>query len=255
MHDKEYARLRPDGCYRIAVLGASHTMGSGVDRDATFEAILENDLNAPGQGCVEVLNFAVYGYSPIDQIEVLEGRVIEFEPNAVLYVGHPEDTRRVALSLAQEVLAHQPPPYDPLAEIVRQAGIDPGMTERVAVQRATPFGDQILAFVHHRLVSYSRAQGICPVFALLPMVPDLPRAAVPSELAIAKDAGFTVFDLSDVYEGSDRNSLWIAEWDAHPNAAAHRLIGEKLYRLWTQRAATLLECPGPARAALSPPAQ
>jgi hypothetical protein len=249
MHDKEYSRLRPAGCYRIAVLGASHTMGSGVDRDATFEASLENMFNEGGEGCVEVLNFAVYGYSPIEQIEVLEGRVIGFEPNAILYVGHPEDTRRVALTLAQNVLSHRLPPYEPLAEIVRQAGIDPGMTERVAVQRATPFGDRILAFVHHRLVSYSRAQGMCPVFALLPMVPDQPNAPVPEELAIAKDAGFTVFDLSDVYEGSNRNSLWIAEWDAHPNAAAHRLIAVELHRLWTQHAATLLACPGPARAA------
>jgi hypothetical protein len=246
MHDKEYARQRTRGCYRIAVLGASHAMGTGVDRDATFEAVLEARLNQGGQRCFEVLNFSVYGYNPIDQIEVLEKRVITFEPNAILYVGHPEDARRVALYLAQQAIADRLPPYESLRDIALLAGVDTSTSERVAVQKLSPFGDRILAFVHQRLTSFSRSHGLCAAWVLLPMVPELPNTPqFHVEIQTARDAGFVVIDLSDVYDGSDRNSLWIAEWDAHPNAQAHRLMGERLYGLLKQHDRELLTCGGP----------
>jgi D-alanyl-lipoteichoic acid acyltransferase DltB (MBOAT superfamily) len=246
MHDKEYARQRPRDCYRIAVLGASHAMGTGVDRDATFEAVLESRLNEGAGKCFEVLNFSVYGYNPIDQIEVLEKRVITFEPNAILYVGHPEDTRRVALYLAQQAIADRLPPYEPLRDIARLAGIDTSTSEREAVQKMSPFGDRILGYVHQRLTSYSRSHGMCAAWVLLPMVPEMPNAPkFQVELETARDAGFIVLDLSDVYVGSDRNSLWIADWDAHPNAQAHRLVGERLYALIKQHR-DLLTCGWPA---------
>jgi hypothetical protein len=79
------------------------------------------------------------------------------------------------------------------------------------------------------------------------MVPELPNAPeFQAELRTARDAGFVVIDLSDVYRGSDRNSLWIAEWDAHPNAQGHRLVGERLYGLIEERHdRELLSCEGP----------
>jgi hypothetical protein len=78
------------------------------------------------------------------------------------------------------------------------------------------------------------------------MVPEMPNAPkFQVELETARDAGFIVLDLSDVYVGSDRNSLWIADWDAHPNAQAHRLVGERLYALIKQHR-DLLTCGWPA---------
>jgi hypothetical protein len=62
------------------------------------------------------------------------------------------------------------------------------------------------------------------------MVPEGDQVGTERQLAIAASAGFDVIDLSDVYEGSDRESLWVAEWDAHPNARGHALVGSRLYQ-------------------------
>ncbi len=46
MRDRDYTREKPEGTLRIAAIGASHSMGSGVEEEETFLALLEEDLNA-----------------------------------------------------------------------------------------------------------------------------------------------------------------------------------------------------------------
>jgi hypothetical protein len=242
MHDKEYDKQPSSGCFRIALLGASHVMGSGVVREDTFEAMLESRLNQDGR-CFEILNFAVYGYSPISQIHVLESRVLEFQPQAVFYVGHPEDPQRVARFVIQSVLEKRPLPYDNLAQIVARAGVNADTPERVITQRLAPHGNEILAWVYGRLIDDLRQRGICSSFIFLPMIPEAPYPVDTStDIELAKDAGFAVLDLSEVYAGSDRNGLWVAEWDAHPNARGHRLIADRLYTLIKQNETAVLNC-------------
>ena len=44
------------------------------------------------------------------------------------------------------------------------------------------------------------------------------------------DAGLTLLDLSSTFdEIEDRESLVLASWDGHTNAAGHRLLADKLY--------------------------
>ena len=248
MHDKEYAKQPPSGCYRIALLGASHVMGSGVAREDTFEAVLERRLNEDGR-CFEILNFAVYGYSPINQIHILEARVLEFQPNAIFYVGHPEDPQRVSHWVIQSVVERRPLPYEHLSEIVAQAGVNTDTPERIVAQRLTPYGNEILTWVYHRLIDDARQRGICSSFIFLPMIPETPYPVDNStDLALAKNAGFAVLDLSDVYNVPDRNGLWVAEWDAHPNARGHRLIADRLYTLLRQQESAALNCGASANA-------
>jgi D-alanyl-lipoteichoic acid acyltransferase DltB (MBOAT superfamily) len=237
MHDKEYAKAPAAGCVRIAVLGASHAMGSGVEQQDTFEAALENRLNDGRDGfsgCFEILNFAVYGYTPLHQLQVLEGRVAEFAPHAILYVGHPDDSRRVAHFLAGAAHSGKPLPYDELNAVIRRAGVDPTASEREIEQRLTPYGAEVLSWLYGRLVQASRQRQVCPAFVFMPMVPQLAYEAGGVELRLAGQAGFVPLDLMDVYDGADRSTLWVAEWDAHPNARAHRMMADRLYDLLRQ---------------------
>ena len=45
MRDREYAKAKPAGTYRVAMLGSSYEMGPGVPDGATYEAVLEDLLN------------------------------------------------------------------------------------------------------------------------------------------------------------------------------------------------------------------
>ena len=58
--------------------------------------------------------------------------------------------------------------------------------------------------------------------------PDTPE----SDLRLAKEAGFTVVDLTGVF-GDEywKKTLWITEWDGHPNQRGHRMIANRLYEL------------------------
>jgi len=230
MHDKEYSLEPPPNCYRIAMLGASHAMGTGVERDRTFEALLEQRLNAQNDGIeydsVEILNFAVWAYRPIQQIKVLQEKVLPFKPNAVFYVEHPGDNRRLIVNLVEAIKQGIEPPYPYLRDVIKQAGIDSSTPEPIIRRRLKPFIDDMVAWLYRDLVRVCNEQGILPVYVSLPTVnPDQELANIEP----ARAAGFKILDLKGVYDGHKWWDLMVSKWDAHPTAEGHRLVAERLY--------------------------
>lgn len=67
--------------FRIAVLGDSFVWGIGVPDELRFTEILQAKLSDN----VEILNFGVSGYSPI-QYKLMIDNVLEFEPDVILLV-------------------------------------------------------------------------------------------------------------------------------------------------------------------------
>jgi hypothetical protein len=67
MRDRDYEQEKAPGTLRIALLGPSHAMGNNVSDAETFENLLEERLAREPipelGGQVEVLNFAVDGYT------------------------------------------------------------------------------------------------------------------------------------------------------------------------------------------------
>jgi len=57
---------------------------------------------------------------------------------------------------------------------------------------------------------------------------DEPEAAA-RQVQLAKQAGFIVLDLSNVYKGANTDSILLESWDWHPNARGHQLIAQRLY--------------------------
>lgn len=84
--DQDYARPKPDGSFRIAVLGDSVAFGYGVEMRETFPKVLERELErlAPEGQRIEVMNFGVSGYNPYTQAALLEDVVASYQPDLVL---------------------------------------------------------------------------------------------------------------------------------------------------------------------------
>ena len=84
MRDIERTTPRQDGVFRIAVFGDSMTEGVQVNLDQIFTQQLESLLRSEGRR-VEVLNFGVSGYSPLQGYLMYREQGVLFKPDLVLH--------------------------------------------------------------------------------------------------------------------------------------------------------------------------
>jgi D-alanyl-lipoteichoic acid acyltransferase DltB (MBOAT superfamily) len=248
MRDREYDPLPAPGTYRAVVLGASSVMGWGVSDGRTFEALVEQRLNAEKGGLgferYELLNLGVPGYEPPQQLLALD-KAMSFAPQAVFYVAAGREIGRAARSLVTAIREGIEIPYEPLRDILRTAGVDPRMDEATAIRLLAPHREEILSYVYGEIAQRCRERGIVPVWIFVPQA----RAGAwveetPATVEIAEAAGFVVINLEDVYRQRELSSIRLAEWDDHPNARGHELIAQRLYEELVARWSLVVE---PAR--------
>ena len=234
MRDRDYEKTPAPNTYRIALTGPSFVMGYGVADDEGFEPLLEDRLNRENAGSpynnYEILNFAVPGYSAIQNLMVLEQKAVPFQPNAVFFMAHQREEEAVVLYLADRISVGADLPYPELMDLARLAGVEPGATKVEAERLLQPVGTEILSWTYRRMAEVSQAHGILPVWIFMPTLEDSLREEEIAHLSqVAEASGFIIVDLSGAYENQDPDSLVVAYWDKHPNAKGHMLIAEDLY--------------------------
>jgi D-alanyl-lipoteichoic acid acyltransferase DltB (MBOAT superfamily) len=255
MRDKEYAREKAPGTLRIALLGPSHVMGNGVPDGATFEAIVEERLqhafDQPRVQRVEILNFGVDGYSLVQQLAILEDRVLSFSPDVVIVTHYHRNRQMTERYLQRIAWQNVVVPYQPLRDLLDRAGftdmdhggtpvpfapgrrvakwfgVDPRMPEGEAAARARRIADDVLAWGFQEIANVTKSHGIVPVVLGLNAVIDDVPPQFPDIEAIHR-AGLPVIDLFDVFPEADRPALRVAPWDDHPNIAGHKRIADRL---------------------------
>jgi hypothetical protein len=234
LRDQDYELQKPASTYRIALLGSSYVMGLGVADDETFEWVLEERLNRGVQGSpynhYEILNFAVSDYTALHQPFVLENKAFSFNPDVVIHVANT-DMGFSTWHLAESIVEGTDIPNEELKEISMSAGIEENMTVHDAMRLLKPYGSEILSWSYKWIAEKSLERGILPVWVFIPLVEQEFSSDEVEEIAhLAEAAGFTVLDLSDVFEGHTAESLWRAEYDQHPNAKGHEVIADRLYK-------------------------
>ena len=234
MRDQDYELVPPPSTYRIALVGPSFVMGSGVSDSQVFEAVLEDRLNAVNDGSefagYQILNFAVAGHSALQELFVLENDALDFQPNAFFFIGHQMEEEINVRNLASRIVAGVEMPYEFLDEIAAEAGVEAGMTQTEAERRLKPFGDELIARTYSSVVKLARENGIEPYWFYFPTLESENNVQLQAELTqAALKAGFHVTDMSDTYEDQDWSTLIVAEWDKHPNARGHLLLAERMY--------------------------
>ncbi|WP_457654558.1 SGNH/GDSL hydrolase family protein [Rhodocaloribacter sp.] len=247
MRDRDYARRKPPGTFRMALVGASTEMGWGVENDQTFEAVAERMLNAgdfPGKHeRYEILNFAVTGYSLLQVVRVVDTKVFDFEPDVLLMPSMSNPDLIVSM-LSRRIERGDDLNYPFLRDLVGRAGVTPGMPLPEMERRLRPFVDEILRWGYARIAAACRAHGVTPVWLFAPHIPDergkrhgdhIERAE-----AVARETGFVTISLDGAFDGV--NEPWrlrLAPWDLHANAEAHALMGRRLYRALRENAGVL----------------
>jgi hypothetical protein len=236
MRDREYEKTKPPGTYRFVLLGSSHAMGGGVRDDETFENIAEDLLNreiSPRTGLrYEILNFGVDGWGPVASMTELKRRGFDFEPDAVIHTGIIEP-RWVVKELMEDTRQYYQLPYPELREIIAPAGVTSAMDEGVIREKLRPYSEELLEWVYAEIVKECEERDVVAIAGFIPHAthdPERDREEAATQAAVADRVGMLVIDMVNVYDFLPNRSLvWLAEWDHHPNAEGHRLIGEALY--------------------------
>jgi D-alanyl-lipoteichoic acid acyltransferase DltB (MBOAT superfamily)/lysophospholipase L1-like esterase len=253
MRDREYPREKPPGTVRIALLGQSHVLGTFVADDETFENVLEDRLNREQvTRRYQILNFAVTNHSLLQELALLEDRVLDFEPDIVIVTIPSQGRFRSAEHLVRTLDAHVALPYDDLRPLLERGGLladmqtgiplpftalrslaavvglDTRMPFNEALARARDISPDLTEWALRRIAAAVTERGARPVLLGLTNVMDPPRGEIP-DLAMARAAGFLVLDLFDVYQQEPHELLQIAPWDRHPNPRGHQVIADRLY--------------------------
>jgi alginate O-acetyltransferase complex protein AlgI len=235
MRDKDYDKVPAVGTYRIALLGPSFVMGSGVADQETFEWLLEDRVNADNTNNAinkyEILNFGNAGDSVIEEMDSLETRVMAFQPDALFIVAHQAEMSILIRNLANHFAEGTDIPYDFLVEIGRKAGVDSSLPETEIERRLQPYREELTQQTYKHITQLAENQGIPAIWIFMPTPEEnLPEADISSLFKIAEDAGFQIVSLRDLYDGQDLDRLIVAEWDRHPNAIAHKMIADLMYQ-------------------------
>ncbi len=237
MRDREYPKAQPAGTYRIAVLGASHPMGTGVVDDLVFDNVVEDRLTSERAGTherYELLNFSVGGYGPLQMLADMDRRAFDFQFDALMWTAI-DDIYWVTKDAVDASMRGFDVPYPHVKDVMAQAGLTKDMSFAQGVQRMQPHSEDLLRWVYAQVVARCREHNVTPMAAFIPHMTNISHepetmARKARQMELAREAGFVVLDLTHAYDSVDPRTLWIAPWDSHPNAEGHRLLADALYQ-------------------------
>lgn len=233
--DDEYPLEKSDR-WRIVFLGDSLTFGWGVEKDETFEALLERALQAKRP--TEIINFGAGNYNTEQEVNLFLEKGLRYRPDQVVlfyFVNDAEPTPRTSRlewlgnfrlatfywSRVKSLWTR----FDP------STGFEAYYRN---LYREDAPGWQGAQAALLELRDACREHGIALQVVLLPELHAPVGQIFEPEYARVMDFlrgnGIPALDLSPRFAGeSDPMSLWVAPDDAHPNARAHRAISEYSY--------------------------
>jgi len=248
--DEEVSQVKPDGTFRVLVLGDSFTAGDGVLQEQTYPEVLEDLLNERYQGITrfEVLNTSVQGTGTYDQWHVLQEQGLPFSPDMVLVGMYLNDTQTIGVQHlgaegANNVLPHvhysQPLYLLKWIESLRytrqsyRESID--MYEALWDAGQNPQGLSEWNEAMSSFGALQRDRGLPVLVALFPWLNMLddsyPFGEIHTRIRLtAQDSGIEIMDLFPVFSTLDpMPPIWVHESDHHPSIELHRVAAGALY--------------------------
>ena len=246
--DRDYSIPKPPGIYRVAVLGSSWTMASGVSRDEPWHAVIESRLEASEGQPVQLINFALETYGLAEIAGTLRHKAMAYDPDLILlsitintaYFKPPEPDEAFS----------QPPVRRPFTEslllstLADQLGVQlytkfqrPGLGDELpGIERLDATGKHLKKSIRD-IHAFTQARQVPLALVWLgPLALDQNRRKWLDELIA--DLEIPIYDGSAPLLDLKREITWgesrfrpefrVSRFNNHPNAAGHGLIADKL---------------------------
>ena len=247
--DNEYAIDKPEGVYRIVVIGDSVADGHGLEMKHSFGKVLETMLNPGPEGearKVEVVLLALGGYSTSQELFLLEHEAFRYSPDLIVWSYVLNDPAHpIYRGASGEVGSYHYEPrfhtvhfvYDKLFKIIEKfKGL--GCEEEYHALLHCAYWDQVESSI--MTIAALSSQHQVPVVLLIhPIIEEngsydsYPLTALHGKLSsTASSAGLQVLDLLDAYSDHDPMAItlpsdrWHDIW--HPNEQGHRITATAL---------------------------
>jgi lysophospholipase L1-like esterase len=230
--DDEYPVAKGDR-RRIVFLGDSLTLGWGVEKEETFEHLLEAGLNAVAP--TEIINLGVGNYNTTQEVALFVEKGLKYRPDQVVLFYFINDAEPVPRKSRFPGLGHYRIVtfyWSRLKALKARFSPTAGFQEYYAAL----YRDGSQGWAHSRdalleLKELSRAHGFDLRVVLLPELHELADYPFTREHGLVatflRSEGIPVLDLAPRFRDElEPQALWVSRDDAHPNARAHRLIAE-----------------------------
>jgi len=234
LRDKNYSHDKPANTKRLALLGGSYQMGSGVDNDKVFETIAEERMNKEMVDSInqhyEIFNFAAGGYYLLQQVEIVNTRVFEYDFDGLIYFAHTDERGKVVKEFTTIIKHKLPLKYPFLDSIVKVSGVKPYMSVLQIRELIAPYADAIMKWGYKEIFNQCKKNNVVPIWAYMETTTEFVNDKEYNELkAYAESLGFVTLDLRNTYGNIDRVEIQISDLNTHPNALGHRIIAERFY--------------------------
>jgi lysophospholipase L1-like esterase len=218
---------------RIIFLGDSLTFGWGVEKEETFEHLLEGELST--RVPTEIINLGVGNYNTTQELHLFIDKGLKYDPDQVVvfyFINDaepaPQKSRFPWLGDFRIVTFY----WSRIKALAARMSAAPDFREYYsALYRDTQEGwaNSKAAFLELRKVC--RERGLDLRVVLLPELHQLRDYTFAKEHALItsflRENDIPVLDLAPLFRNEENpRTLWVSSDDAHPNARAHRLIAE-----------------------------
>ncbi len=229
LRDKEYSPVKDSGTIRIALLGGSYEMGSGVSNNENFASLFENEINKYSKSKIEILNFGAGGYHLLQNVYVTLNKIKNIKPDYLFYFAHTGEVTRSVDNFVNVIEKGKPLSFNFLDSIYSSSGVNNHMCRLEKNNKIKPFGNEMVSWGYKTIADYCKQNNIFPVFIYLPANASLRKDKDKSFcFKESKNTGFEIIDLEGVYQGNNPETIQLSIWDAHPNKKGHKVIADKL---------------------------
>jgi len=236
MANPEYGYAKPPHTRRIALLGDSMSLGP-YRHD--YVALLEDRLNqaalTPEIQRYQILNFAVYGYSVLQMMDVALEKAPKFHPDVYMVaMGDLEVINKAGwrTHVGRLWVSGTDLKYDYLRRVVAQAGVQPTDHLPSIPRKLAPNFLPVIHWALEQIRDHAASEGAQMIIVLVPSAIDPNYIATDfSRLRQAMDSlGVPVIDLRNTFRSVNLQDVQVVPYkDIHPNVRGHEMIFEDLY--------------------------
>jgi len=236
--DYEYSIEKPADTFRIIALGDSITWAHGVEIDDSYPKVLERILNNNTKSDLkyEVLNLGASGYNTLQEVEFFKEIGIQFNPDLIL-IQYTSDDIYDRMKI-QEIYGSLLENYLKDKNITNGSGLPHSVNGQLYIEATEIYKkelekknfDEVWKIVKSPLSELNNISNRLGADVLIIIVQPVEEKHLSELEKIADEYGWGMVRADRLFDKYGWLNLTLHPKDNHPNAFAHRLIAEEVYK-------------------------